>query len=301
MDVPSTPTDLWATIQAFIEYKLFEINQTPITLASILLFFVFLALFFIVSRILNRVLLRRLLTRFHIDEGIRYTIIRINHYVVMIVGTLLAFQFIGINLSGLAVILGFLSVGIGFGLQNITSNFVSGIILLFERPIRVGDRVTVGEVEGDVLAINMRATMIQSLTNISIIVPNSEFVSGRVVNWSHGDPKIRIDLEVGVSYSSDLDTVLDALQSVAAEHPKVLSVPKPDVLLTSFGDSSWNMMLRVWVGDPKGHYNVRSELNQAVVRKFREVGVEIPFPQRDLHVRSPLPLPLSQKESEAGD
>ena len=125
-----------------------------------------------------------------------------------------AFQFVGINLSGLAVIFGLLSVGIGFGLQNVTSNFIAGLILLFEQPIKIGDRIMVGDTEGDVLEINIRSTTIRSLNNVSIIVPNSEFVSSNVVNWSHGDPKIRLVVEVGVSYQSDLDTVLRSLQEV---------------------------------------------------------------------------------------
>jgi small-conductance mechanosensitive channel len=219
--------------------------------------------------------------------------VRIGHYIVMIIGTIFAFQFVGIDLSGLAVIAGLLSVGIGFGLQNITSNFMSGIILLFERPIKVGDRITVGDVVGDVMAINMRSTTVQTLNNITIIVPNSEFVSSTVTNWSHGDPKVRVDIEVGVSYGSDLDTVLESLKEVAEEHPDVLKNPEPDVLLSEFGDSSWNMILRVWIPSPKKYYVFQSEINCNIVRKFREKNIEIPFPQRDLHVRSPLPVPFS--------
>jgi small-conductance mechanosensitive channel len=275
-----------------MKYKLFEINQTPITLSSLLMFILVVVIFYLFSKLLNRILLRRILQKFQIDPAMRYTTIRVNHYIIMVIGTIVAFQFVGIDLSGLAVIFGLLSVGIGFGLQNITSNFISGLILLFERPIKVGDRVTVGETEGDVLAINMRSTTIQTLDNITIIVPNSEFISAKVTNWSYGDPKIRIQLEVGVSYNSDLDKVLQALKEVADEHPKVLRQPEADVLLQNFGDSSWNMLLRVWIAHPKRYHMIRSELNCAVVRKFRQKNIEIPFPQRDLHVRSPLPLPL---------
>ncbi|NIV15389.1 MAG: mechanosensitive ion channel, partial [Aliifodinibius sp.] len=131
-------------------------------------------------------------------EGVSYSLIRITQYLIMIAGVVISFQFIGVDLSGLVFIFGLLSVGIGFGLQNITSNFVSGLVLLIERPIRVGDRVTVGDTLGDVLEINMRSTTIRTLTNISIIVPNSEFTSSNVINWSHGDPKVRLDLAIGV-------------------------------------------------------------------------------------------------------
>lgn len=279
-------------INQVAQVELFVLNQTPITISSVLMFLLVLIVFLVISRTLVRGLLRRILPRFDIDEGLQFTFRRITHYLIMVVGTVVAFQFIGIDLSGLAVIFGLLSVGIGFGLQNVTSNFVAGLILLFERPIRIGDRITVGEEEGDVVAINMRSTTIRSLNNITIIIPNSEFVSSSVVNWSHGDPKIRLDLPVGVSYGSDLDRVLQALREVAGEHPEVLKEPQPDVLLTNFGDSSWDMLLRAWIAHPKRHPKIRSELNCAVVGKFREYDIEIPFPQRDLHVRSPLPVPL---------
>jgi small-conductance mechanosensitive channel len=118
-------------------------------------------------------------------------------------------------------------------------------------------------------------------------VPNSEFVSTNVINWSHGDSKIRLDVEVGVSYNSDLDKVLTVLRKVADDHPKVLKNPEPDVLLTNFGDSSWDMKLRTWISNPKFHHKIKSELNCAIVNAFRENKIEIPFPQRDLHLRSP--------------
>ena len=214
----------------------------------------------------------------------------------MIIGIILSFQFIGINLSGLAVIFGLLSVGIGFGLQNVTSNFVAGVILLFERPIKIGDRVTVGGTEGDVTAINFRSTTIRSLNNITFIVPNSEFISKEVINWSHGDLKIRMDIEVGVSYNSDLDKVLTALKEIAEENENILKFPQSDVLFKSFGDSSWNMMLRVWIANPKVHHILRSEINCAIVRKFRGMGIEIPFPQRDLHLIKPKTIQYIQAD-----
>jgi small-conductance mechanosensitive channel len=271
----------------FLNMTLFEINKTPVTSSSILMFILMITVFYISSKIINRLMMKPLLGRFSIDEGIRYNLIRISHYLIMVVGTIVAFQFIGIDLSGLAVIFGLLSVGIGFGLQNITSNFISGLILLFERPIKIGDRVTVGETEGDVTDINIRSTTIRTLNNITFIVPNSEFVSTRVINWSHGDTKIRLEILVGVSYNSDLDLVLKALHEVAEEHPSVLKNPESDVLFIDFGDSSWNMKLRVWIRDPKNHPKIHSDLNCAIVRKFRQYEIEIPFPQRDLHLKSP--------------
>jgi small-conductance mechanosensitive channel len=151
-------------------------------------------------------------------------------------------------------------------------------------------------VEGEVEEISMRATRVRTLNNVSIIVPNSQFVTANIVNWSYGDPRIRLEIDVGVSYGSDLDLVLGSLKEVALENDKVLKSPEPDVLLREFGDSSWNMRLRVWIENPRGYHAVQSEINCAIVRKFRERGIEIPFPQRDLHIRSPQPLPFRKEE-----
>jgi small-conductance mechanosensitive channel len=284
--------ELFNRVQGFLDTRLFTIGTTEVTLSAIFVFLFILLVIIILSRLIARKLVERILIRLQIEEGTRYTFRRIVELTFILIGAIIAFQSIGINLSGLAVIFGLLSVGIGFGLQNITSNFVAGLILLFERPIKVGDRVTVGDIEGDVMDINIRSTTVRSLNNIDIIVPNSEFVSSQVVNWSHGDRKIRLDIEVGVSYQSDLDTVLRSLREVALENPEILRDPEPDVHLREFGDSSWNMKLRIWIDNPKRHPVVRSDINCAIVRKFRENGVEIPFPQRDLHLRSPLPTPL---------
>ncbi len=291
--------DTWQVLDRVMHYELFAVGGTPITIASFLIFIFAFGIMLLISRLVARLLVSRMLTRLGVEKGTAYTIRRITFYLLGILSAILAFQFVGINLSGLAVIFGLLSVGIGFGLQNVTSNFISGIILLFERPIKLGDRVTVGETLGDVTAINMRSTTIRSMQNVSIIVPNSEFVSSKVINWSHDDPKIRLDLNVGVSYSSDLDTVLKALREVADENKDVMRYPESEVLLMKFGDSSWDMQLRVWIDNPHGQFNVASDLNCAIVRKFRERGIEIPFPQRDVHVRSPLPMPLSLGEKPA--
>ena len=286
-----TTTDVISILRAAMQFQLFEINQTIITPSSLILFVFVIAAFGMVSRVIRRLLAAQVFTRLRIDAGTQYTLSRIIHYGIMIVGAVVAFQFIGIDLTGLAVILGFLSVGIGFGLQNVTSNFVAGLILLFERPIKVGDRVTVGDKEGDVMEINIRSTTIRTLNNIAVIVPNSEFISATVVNWSYGDQRVRLEIDVGVSYGSDLDKVLTSLMEVASDHREVLRDPRPEVLHMGFGDSSWNMRLRVWIAQPQRHPYVRSEINCGIVRKFRDNGVEIPFPQRDLHVRSPLPIP----------
>lgn len=287
-------SDVTSTIERIMHLKLFELNNTDITPSSLIMFLAVFLIFAIASKIARSILGSQILGRMKIEEGTSYNLLRIAHYLIMVLGAFVASQFIGIDLTGLAVVFGLLSVGIGFGLQNVTSNFIAGIILLLERPISVGDRVTVGNTEGDVTAINIRSTTIRTLNHIAIIVPNSEFVSSQVINWTHGDEKIRLDIDVGVSYNSNLDDVVDSLYQAARENPEVLVDPSPDVLHLGFGDSAWNMRLRVWIEDPKRHIIVRSAINSAIVGKFRQNGVEIPFPQRDLHVRSPLPVPISR-------
>ncbi|HET8864699.1 MAG TPA: mechanosensitive ion channel domain-containing protein [Gracilimonas sp.] len=271
-----------------LQVQLFTLRDNPVTFLKLLIFLLLLAGFSFLASLLKRTLNNRILPRFVNDSGLQYTLSRMSQYILVVIGIFISFQFLGINMTGLAVIFGFLSVGIGFGLQNITSNFISGLIVLFERPISVGDRVSVSDIEGDIQEINIRSTTVKTLDNISIIVPNSEFVTKNVINFSHGDTTYRLGIDVGVSYSSDLDKVLKALNEVAEESEHVLENPKHDVHLRSFGDSSWDMKLLAWIPDVKKRYQVQNELNQAIVRKFAEFDIEIPFPQRDLHVRSGL-------------
>lgn len=289
-------SDFLNEIWTFMSTGIFNVKGTEITLGSIIIFSFLIFFFIAASKILSRLLYSRVLKNVKMDESVRYTLQRITHYTILILGVLFSFQFIGIDLSGLTVIFGLLSVGIGFGLQNLTSNFISGIMLLFERPISVGDRIIVGELEGDVKEINMRSTTINSIDNVSIIVPNSDFISGNVINYSHGDTRIRITIDVGVSYNSDLDLVLKVIKEVAVNHKKVIQSPEPIVLFRDFGDSAWEMRLRCWIFNPKEQYVIASELRCEIVRQFRKNNIEIPFPQRDLHVRSPLPVPLSSRE-----
>jgi small-conductance mechanosensitive channel len=205
---------------------------------------------------------------------------------------LLALKTLHVDLTGLAVLAGLLSVGIGFGLQSLASNLIAGIILLIERPITVGDHVTVGDIHGVVRAINVRATEILTADNISVIVPNSEFVAGRVVNWSHGDPRLRIRIPVGVSYGSDVDSVSRILVEVAHGHPDVLVDPPPEVCFLSFGSSRLDLVLLAWIADPRHQERVASALHYGIRAAFLEHGIEIPFPQHDLRVRSAVAVSL---------
>lgn len=288
---------IFEVFTSILQFKLFTVGETPITVSSFLVFLIIFLSTILVASLLSRLLASRVLSRLNIDKGTIYTFRRITYYMLVTIGAIFAFQFIGIDLSGLTVIFGLLSVGIGFGLQNITSNFISGIILLFEQPIKIGDRLTIGDIVGDVEAINMRSTTIRSLKNIAIIVPNSEFISSQVINWSHTDPKIRLDIEVGVSYDSDLDLVKKTLLEIAAKNKHILKFPEPQVYILNFGDSTWDMQLQVWCASPEGQYQIRSDINSEIVHYFREREIVIPFPQRDLNFRTSLPEPLKLKKA----
>lgn len=283
-----TPDQIYSFLVKLITTPIFSVKETPITLISMAILIAMLIGAGYLAKLTKKVLLRSILPKAQMDIGTQYTLARISQYSVVILGSIFALQFVGIDLSGLTVIFGLLSVGIGFGLQNLTSNFVSGIIVLFERPISVGDRVLINDIEGDVTEINIRSTKIQSVNNISYIVPNADFVSGTIVNYSHGDKRIKEDITVGVSYSSDVELVKKILLEVALQHKLVLKSPEPEVFFMSFGDSSLDFLLRIWISDPKLRLYIHSDINFAIVEAFRKHTIEIPFPQRDIWFRNKL-------------
>lgn len=275
-------------------------GEVPITLMVVLQLFGTLVASVIVSRVVQRALRRGLLSRSRISLGAQASITRVVHYIIVSIGVMIAIENVGIDLSALATITAVLMVGIGFGLQNITSNFISGLILLFERPIQVGDFVEVGGVLGTVRAINARSTTVDTLDNISIIVPNANFVQENVTNWSHHDSKTRIHTIVGVSRHADVELARQTLLEVSAGHAEVLKEPAPRVQFRAFEESALEFHLLTWIGDPKRQYDIKSDLNFAVIKAFRERGIEIAFPQRDLHLRSAsIPLPVRMDDPEA--
>ena len=220
------------------------------------------------------------------DFGVKTATKRLLHYALFSVGFLIAVSMAGLNLKEFTLIAGALGVGIGFGLQNIVNNFVSGLILLFERPIKVGDTINIDDQWGTINKIGLRSTVVETLDRAEIIVPNSDLVSQKVTNWTLSNSISRIIFPVGVAYGSDLTRVLSILDTVGKEHPDVLSDPPPNAIFTGFGNSSIDFELRVWVGDINKRLPVKSDLGQAIDRFFREAGISIPFPQRDLHLRS---------------
>jgi len=220
------------------------------------------------------------------DFGVKTATKRLLHYALFTVGFLIAVSMAGLNLKEFTIVAGALGVGIGFGLQNIVNNFVSGLILLFERPIKVGDTINIDDQWGTINKIGLRSTVVETLDRSEIIVPNSDLVSQKVTNWTLSNSISRVILKVGVAYGSNLTRVLSILDTVGKEHPEVLSEPAPNAIFTGFGDSSIDFELRVWVNDISIRLKVKSELGQAIDAHFREAGISIPFPQRDLHLRS---------------
>jgi small-conductance mechanosensitive channel len=232
---------------------------------------------------------KRWLNLLPISSSGRDTLLTLTGYLVYTVAALFAFGMMGMDYTKLALIFGALSVGIGFGLQNIVSNFISGLILLFERPIRIGDWVVVGGIEGYVRKINIRATVIETFDMAEIIVPNSEFISGQVTNWTLDSLVGRVVVPVGVSYGSNAQQVKDILLDVARANPEVITngrAPEPSVIFREFGDSSLNFQLRCFLKNVDKRLGILSELNFAIDKAFREAGIEIPFPQRDLHIKN---------------
>jgi len=279
--------DMLVRVYGLLSRPLFTLGDTEFTVWTLLYLGGLLVLLFFLAGTLSRWFAESVLAKRGIEVGVRQAMGAILRYGVLFIGFLVVVQAAGIDLSTLTILAGALGIGIGFGLQNITNNFVSGLIILFERPIKVGDRIEVGDVRGDVVRISMRATTVMTNDNIAVIVPNSEFISSTVVNWSYTDRRVRFNFPVGVSYRSDPEVVRELLLEIASDHPGVLQNFPPDVQFQEFGESSLNFVLRVWTQEYSARPGVlRSEINYAISKKFREHGIEIPFPQRDLHIRS---------------
>jgi small-conductance mechanosensitive channel len=248
--------------------------------AALILFFAHLLI-----RLWRYVLSTRILAGSDLESGLQHSITSITVYLLWGVGVLAALHAFGLSSTSLTVAFGALSIGLGFGLQNIFNNFISGIILLFERPIQVGDAVEINGVWAEVKKIRFRSTVVQTFDNASLIIPNSEFISSQVTNWSFRDLTLRIKVAVGVAYGSDIELVRSSLLEIADRTEKVLANPPPDVLFTDFGDSALIFVLRVWT-DVDNMLKVGTAIRFEIDRVFRERNIEIAFPQRDIHIRS---------------
>ena len=274
--------------EQWLNDPIIRLGNSTITLVVILNVLLWVTGVIVADVLIRRLVLRRLLTHTHFDAGLRFAISKMFSYTFVTLGFYVALLVNGVNLSSLAVVAGALGIGIGFGLQNIVANFVSGLVLLAERPVAVGDRIEVAGVAGNVTKISLRATTVVTNDNISIIVPNSDLTSHPITNWSHGDPRVRVRLPIGVAYGTDTDQLTAVLLAVAHAHPHVLPTPEPRVYFIEFGDSALNFELAVWTQEHTHAPRLfRSDLNFAIERKLREAGIEIPFPQRVVHLRPP--------------
>ena len=244
------------------------------------------AVFWISSRT-KRFLFNQFLAKSGLDRSLQYAIAQIVSNIVLIVGIFIVLDNAGIHLGALAVFAGAVGVGVGFGLQNIASNFISGLVILAERPITIGDRVEVAGIVGQVQHIRARSTVIVTNDNITMIVPNSKFIDSPVTNWTYGDPRVRFRIPIGVAYGSDIEKVRAALIAAGKENQHTLQDPAPSVFLEKFGDNAIEFELVVWSSEmsyrPRRY---KSDLNFAIEKNLREAGIELAFPQRDLHIRS---------------
>lgn len=271
----------------------FNIGNITISVTSLAIGVGIFLLALLISRSLQSFLQRRMERHGgYIDPGIRYTIFRLAHYLIISIGVIFALKnAFGLDLTSLAVVFTALSVGIGFGLQFIAGDLASGFILLFERPVRIGDFITIAGpdsklTEGRVQSINLRTTVVVTNDHITAIVPNSKLVNQELINWSYGGKRSRISIPVGVSYDSDVEAVTETLLSAAEGINHVLEEPKPGVQFLGFGESSLDFRLLVWTDRPRRHPQIKSDINYRIERLFRERRIEIPFPQRELRVRS---------------
>jgi potassium-dependent mechanosensitive channel len=252
--------------------------------AGIVLYGAFLFSWAIQSLMLDGVILSR-----KMQQGVRISMARLVHYAVVLVGFLVTLSVLGFDFTNIAIIGGALGVGIGFGMQTIVNNFVCGLIMLFERPVKVGDSVEFGTQQGRVKQVGLRATVVVTYDNAEIVVPNADLITSQVTNWTLAERRRRLKLPVGVAYGSDVALVIQTLMECAEDHVLVLSNPKPAVIFFGFGASSLDFELRVWIADFDSRRLVQSEINQDIDQRFRELDIEIPFPQQDLHLRSVAP------------
>ena len=274
---------LLARVWGFLN-QAFTFGRITVSLSSIAVGVLVFTVTILLARYASGFIERRMARRNHIEPGLRYTICRLIRYVVVTIGSLVAIkQAFAVDLTSIAVIFTALSVGIGFGLQYLAADIASGFILLFERPIRVGDRITIGDDqdEGDVTSINLRTTVLMTNDRVAIIVPNSKLVGQRVINWSYGDPRARIAIPLGVADDSDIDLVTRTLIDAAKGIDNVLTDPPARVQFLKFGDYSLDFRLLVWTNQPRRHVQIRSDINYRIAQLFRQRNIRIPYPTQE--------------------
>jgi small-conductance mechanosensitive channel len=276
---------MWRALLWVLDREL-AVGSVAISLGDVVAFGFSLWAAVLISRLVRAVLEKDVLARLELTRGLAASVSRLVNYVILGLGLLFAFAAAGIDLSSLTIVVGALGVGIGFGLQNVVNNFVSGLILIFERPIHVGDAIELENLIGTVKQIGIRASTVRTFDGADVIVPNADLISGRLVNWTLSDRLRRIDVSIGVKYGTDPDRVIELLKGVVKNHTEVLDNPAPQALFMEHGDSSLNFLLRFWTPKFENWWVIKSDVTVSVNHALKEAGIEIPFPQRDLHLRS---------------
>lgn len=299
-ELTASPLETWSAITRLG----FTVAGVSITIGRVLLAIVLVYLTALGSRVVRTFVTSELVPRWEMDRGVGDSISSVVHYLAIAIGVLFALGALGVELQSIALVAGALSLGIGFGLQNVVNNFVSGVILLFERPVRVGDTVVVGGEWGTITKIGLRSTIIETFARSEIIVPNGDLVSEKVTNWTLTNAIARLELPVGVAHGSPVGRVLQVLREAGAAHPAVLDDPEPQPLFVAFGERALEFELRVWVRELRHRLEVQSVILEEIDRRFRQEGIAIPFPQRDLHLRSLHPdllEALRRRDEERGE
>jgi small-conductance mechanosensitive channel len=273
------------------------IGSFSLSLGNILLFFISIWLSVIVSRFVRFMLEGDVLPRLNLARGVPGAISTISSYLIIGFGIIVAIMGAGIDLNSFALLAGALGVGIGFGLQDIVRNFISGLILIFERPIQIGDAVQVEELSGRVMHIGIRSSTVKTWEGAEVIVPNGNLISNKLINWTLSDQRRRIDIKVGVAYGTDVNLVMETLLECAKLNEKILETPPPYVLFNDFGDSSLDFELRCWTANFASWVEIRSDIRVAIDKAFKEKNIEIPFPQRDIHLKSGFDLKDTKSEN----
>jgi small-conductance mechanosensitive channel len=269
-----------------LNFKLFRISGTEISLLTIIVMIAVVWISAKLAKFVRNYFEKSVFPRFKIEEGLRFSLSKIIGYLIITIGVLIALQGLGIKLSTLAIFAGTLGVGIGFGMQNITNNVVSGIVILFERPIKEGDMIRFHQTFGVVHKIRLRASVIRTIYNEHLIVPNAEFINGVVENMTTEDIRLRVSVKVGVAYGTEPGIVRDALVQASRTTEGVMEYPIPLVLFRNFGDSALEFELLAWIADPAQRYTIESDLRFSIVEIFKEANITIAFPQRDIWIRS---------------
>lgn len=285
-------------IRAALSARL-EVGSLSISLGNVTAFLLTVWLAWLLSRFLRFILDEDIYPRVNLARGVPYAISTMLHYIILLVGFLFAVAAVGIDMTKFTILAGAFGVGLGFGLQNIVNNFVSGLVLLFERPVNVGDMVQVGEREGRLWRIGMRASVIRTLEGSEVIVPNGQLISEEVLNWTLSDQQRRLEIPVGVAYGTDPERVIEVLTEVGSKHPDIIREPPPDTLFVGFGDSALNFQLRVWTSRFERWQVIKSELTLGMNAALRDAGISIPFPQRDLNIKTIAPISWMPRSAEA--